>query len=74
MGLLSIEERLKLEKTTDRKFTKLPIKKDGKLREAIDNYNKAFKRGHAYYEFTHKKENISVDRELIFFDEVRESR
>ena len=72
--LPSIKDRLKLEKITDRKFTKLEIEKDCKLREAIEYHSKLFKQGHTYYEFTHKKENVSVDKELIFFNEVRESR
>lgn len=65
------ERELKLQPIKVRNFTKLEIEKDCKLREAIEDHSKkVFKRGHAYYEFTHKIENISVEKELIFTDEV----
>ena len=66
----NLEDKMKLEWITDRSFEKLDVKKDCKLREAIDCYNKKFKRGRAYYEFVHDKENISEDKELIFMNKV----
>ena len=66
----SVEVKLKLELITNRKFDKLDIKKNCTLREAIESSNKKFKRGRAYYEFIHKYENISEDKELIFMNKV----
>ena len=54
----SIEDKMKLKPIIGRNFRKVEVKKDCKLREAIE-YDKnklIFKRGHAYYEFTHEKE------------------
>lgn len=65
----SVEVKLKL-KLTKRGFEKLDIKKNCTLREAIKSSNKMFKRGQAYYEFIHEKENISEDKELIFMNKV----
>ena len=66
----SIEVTLNLKSTIDRYFNKLEIKKDCRLREAVEYESKIFKRGHAYYEFTHEKESISEDKELIFMNKV----
>ena len=33
-----------------------------------------FKRGCAYYEFTHKKENVLEDKEIIFMNKVSHTR
>ena len=68
--LPSLEVKLKLELITDRSFEKLDIKNNCKLREAIEYSNKKFKRGRAYYEFIHDKENISEDKELVFMNKV----
>ena len=54
----------------DRKFEKLDVRKNCTLRETIESSNKNFKRGWAYYEFIHDKENISEDKELIFMNKV----
>ena len=63
--------KLKLKPITDRSFKKVKIGKDCKLRDFIEyEMSLKFKRGHAYYEFIHEKENISEDRELIFMDKV----
>ena len=51
-------------------FEKLEITQDCALRETIGIYSNTFKRGRAYYEFTHERENISEDKELIFMDKV----
>ena len=69
----SVEERLKLKPIQGRSFEKLDIPKSCKLREAIvDDHSKTFKRGRVYYEFVHKKENISEDKsnEIIFMTKV----
>ena len=67
----SIEVTLKLKEIEGRKFTKLKIVEDCTLRDAVELKLKLkFKRGHAYYEFFHEKENISQDKELIFVNKV----
>ena len=66
----SIEATLNLKPIVDRSFNKLEIKKDCKLKEAVEYESKLFKRGHAYYEFTHKMEHVSEDKELIFMNKV----
>ena len=68
----TVEVKLKLKLITDRSFKKLDIEQnDSSLREAIEyTGSKKFKRGHAYYEFIHDKENISEDKELIFMNKV----
>ena len=66
----TIAERLKLKPIEGRNFRKEEIKKDCKLREIFENEAKAFKRGHAYYEFIHERENVSGDKEIIFMNEV----
>ena len=66
----SVKEKLELKPITGRKFDEINVKKNGKLREAIESNNKKFERGRAYYEFINKKENISEDQKFIFIDKV----
>ena len=71
--IVPIEVKLKLEPLVGRNFVKIDIEKDCTLREAIEYHPKKlkFKRGHAYYEFFHEKENVSEDKELIFINKVK---
>ena len=66
----SVEAKLKLELITNRKFDKLDVKENCKLREAIEPSRMTFVRGRAYYEFINGKENISEDQKFIFIDKV----
>ena len=66
----SVELKLKLELITHRKFDKLEVVKNSKLRDVVERSNRTFKRGQAYYEFINAKENISEDKELIFMNKV----
>lgn len=72
LNILPIEVKLKLEPLVGRSFMKIDIEKDCTLWEAIEYHpkNLKFKRGHAYYEFVHGKENVSEDKELIFINKV----
>lgn len=70
---MSIIHQLKLKPINhnDRKFRKHIVQSNCNLKYAIENQLKAtFKRGHAYYEFTHDIENISEEKELIFMEKV----
>ena len=55
----SVEAKLKLELITNRKFDKLDVKENCKLREAIEPSRMTFVRGRAYYEFINGKENTT---------------
>ena len=71
MKEVSIIDKLKLEPITERKFRKHTMENSCSLRDAVEYKLTAdFKRGRAYYEFAHKKENISEDKEVIFMDKV----
>ena len=68
---LSTIDQLKLQPITGRTFKKHTIKKSSNLSDAIKLQMKVpFKRGHTYYEFTHKIENVSKEKELIFMEKV----
>ena len=68
---LSTIDQLNLQPITGRTFKKHRIKKSSNLSDAIKNQMKVtFKRGHAYYEFTHEIENVSKEKELIFVEKV----
>ena len=67
---VSSVKKLKL-RPIQRQFRKHTMKSNGTLREALESHMiVTFKRGRAYYEFVHKIENISEDKEIIFMDEV----
>ena len=69
---MSIIDQINLELITDRKFRKHTVQSSCNLRDAIKFQLKVpFKRGHAYYEFTHDIENISKNKELIFMEKLR---
>ena len=70
----SIEKTLKLKTIEQRNFKKLEIKGNSKLRAVIVYDSKVFKRGCTYYEFTHEKEYITKDKELIFMNKVTNER
>ena len=68
---LSIIDQLKLQPITGRTFKKHRIKKSSNLSDTLKNQMKVpFKRGHAYYEFTHEIENVSKEKELIIVEKV----
>ena len=68
---LSIEVQLDLQEIGQGRFKMYTIENSCKLKEAAP-FKKAgqFKRGFAYYEFKHKKENISEDKEIILMHKV----
>ena len=71
MKEVSIIDKLTLEPITKRNFRKHKIQSSCSLRYAVENWLKAeFKRGHGYYEFAHKVENISKDKEILFMNKV----
>ena len=69
MKEVSTGAKLKLELIAEREFESCIIQNSCTLREAVEKQlNAKFMRGHAYYEFAHKIENISEDKEIIFMD------
>lgn len=70
-GQLSIEVELNLQEVSQDRFQLHTIENDCKLREAPPFKDAGcFKRGYAYYEFKHEKENILVDKEIILMHKV----
>ena len=68
---LRIEVQLNLQEIDRGRFEMYAIENSCKLREAAP-FKKLghFKRGYAYYEFKHEKENISEDKEIILMHKV----
>ena len=70
-GQLSIEVELNLLDISRDRFKLYTIENSCKLREATPFKDiGCFKRGYAYYEFKHEKENISEDKEIILMHKV----
>lgn len=68
---LGIERQLNLQEISQDRFKLHTIESSCRLRDAAavkDAGN--FKRGYAYYEFFHEKENISEGKEIILMREV----
>ena len=69
--LTSKEEQLHLYPVIKGRFEQYEVKKDFQLREFVEaELRLEFRRGSAFYEFTHEVENISEDKELIFREKV----
>ena len=52
------------------RFEQYEVKKDCQLREFVEAKELEFRRGSAFYKFTHEVESIYEDKELIFREEV----
>ena len=55
---------------SQRYFYKYSVKKNCSLKEFVKRRGLEFERGSAYYEFKEYMENISEDKEVVFYCEV----
>jgi hypothetical protein len=53
------------------RFSWLLVKDDCELLTFIESQNRVFHRGNAFYEFSHKSEDITGKKEVILMDVVR---
>jgi hypothetical protein len=60
-----------LEVVPSGRFLWLPVEEDCELLTFIESQNLNFHRGHAFYEFSHKSEDITGKKEVILMDVVR---
>ena len=68
---IQTKEQLKLKLITDRKLEVYPVEQNCELREFVTELlNIKFRKGHAFYELTHEKEDVSEDKELIILYKV----
>ena len=68
---IQTKERLNLKLITDRELEVHSVKQNCELREFVrKELNIKVRKGHAFYELTHEKEDVSEDKELIILYKV----